>query len=169
MKKPNLAVYMMLLILLCVGCTTSGETTDKDWSVSKHSDITGLYYGETASGYKAALLEIEKVSDDKVKSWLAENAGTDGYCILLISDADSWDAYIYCPVGQSDGYENLRFYVEDQSVELYVDSAEQGQGYLLALVQAPLRGPWPTAVNLYINQSAVPYSGMTGYDFLGAQ
>ena len=125
-------------------------------SVTKYSEATGKYYEETANGYKAAFYTKEEITIEKSEDWLASCLSTGVYYQYIYSDPDSWDMFIYFP--QSNGgnsYNIFKFSVVDSIVNIYVTSDNSNQStnadYFIIRVQAPLRGAWPNASELYID------------------
>ena len=145
---------IMTIIIVCIslfGCNNVSGSIK--WSESKHSDTTGKNY-EELQGYKAAFYSVEEITVDPIKQWLESCDTTTNHYQYANSDADSWEMYLYFPSDESTNYDKLKFYLDESGLNIHVQTnqaTEKNQDYLLILIQASPRGPWPTAAKLFID------------------
>ena len=135
------------------------EPQTEDLSISKYSDITGKYYEENSTGYKAAFYEKNEIGIEKIENWLTACETAEGYYQYIYSDPDSWDMFIYySPENASFCAYDFKFSVDASVVNVYVsndNSADFSADYILIRIQAPKRGVWPNSSELYVNGSLI--------------
>ena len=162
--KRIITILLCLCLVFCLtGCkrTTESQTVSKPagevLSVTKYSDATGKYYEETENGYKAAFYKKNDLSDiKKLDDWVNSCEASDKYYEYVYSDPDSWDMYIcYNPEVKGFKNHNFKFSVVDQIVKIYM-SSDGGtyigdEDFILIRVQAPYKGAWPVASELYLD------------------
>jgi len=128
-------------------------------SVSKYSDATGKHYEESNNGYKAAFYDKNEIEPEKIKNWLASCEPAEGYYQYIYSDPDSWDMFIYySPVNGNFSGSNFKFSVDGSVVKVYVTNDgldNTSTDYILIRIQAPQRGVWPGASELYIDDNII--------------
>ena len=150
--------FLIIAITVCFlmnGCTSNSNEPDAiNWSVSKHSEITGKEYEET-QGYKAVFLTIDEITVDRIKEWIDSCDLNDGYYQYIYADTDSWDMFIYYPRESSNIF---KFHIADSCVNVYVEGGEtsaENLDYTLLLIQAPLKGAWPSSSRLFIDNEEI--------------
>ena len=159
-KRVAFLIVSVAVCFLINGCASnSNEPETINWSVSMHSDITDRDY-EEAQGYKAAFLSVEELTVDRVKDWIDSCDLNGGYYHYINSDPDSWDMYIYYPC-ETNNSNTFKFYVADSCVNVYVESGNisaEERDYVLLLIQAPLRGAWPSSSRLFIDNKEIVHN-----------
>lgn len=102
---------------------------------------------------------------DWVVDWLADVSAGDGFQYFVYSDPDSWDAYLCYPANHTLPLltnDDVTVEVIDGSLKVYVTESTEGtaaaentETWVLHFAANP-RGVWPTGVELYWNQAAIP-------------
>ena len=153
-------VFLIISIVICFfinGCTSNtNESEEINWSVSRHSEITGKDYEETL-GFKAAFLSVDEITVDRIKEWIDLCDLNDGYYHYINSDPDSWEMYIYYP-SASATINIFKFHVTDSCVNVYVESGDipaEKPDYILLLIQASSKGVWPSSSKLFIDDEEI--------------
>jgi len=164
LKKTVLTALSVLLLTVSVSaCRKESRSVESDGGLSvTKTGVAGRVYEETSGGYRAAVYDAEEISGERVKQWIdaCREGDVQGFTFTIESDPDSWDMFIYYPV--PDGAyisRSFRFCIEDQTVIVYLESAddatESPADYVLIRVQAPTWGAWPTTARLYLDQAPV--------------
>ena len=158
MKRIVFLIMALAVCFLTNGCANNtNESEEIHWSVSKHSDITDKDY-EEVQGYQAAFLHIEEIMVDRIKEWIDSCDLNGKYYHYIYSDPDSWEMFIYYPC-ETNNYDNtLKFYLADSYVNVYVESgdiSEKKLDYVLLVIQAPLRGVWPSSSRLFVDNQEI--------------
>ena len=170
--KNTTAIVICLCLVLCIsGCTSSIEdkSAPNESSVSKYSEMTGRYYEETSSGYKAAFYEKDEIEIEKIENWLTSCSSGENYYQYIYSDPDSWDMFLYySPIDSGIQYSGFSFTVDGSTVKIYISNDgtpnDVSNDYLLIRVQAPLRGAWPSSSELYVNDEKIEIHTNTSSD-----
>jgi len=170
MKRLIIASICLCLTLFVSGCKNNADNDQisDDISITKYSDATGKYYEETAGGYKAAFYEKDEIAIERIENWISSCEPCDKYYQYIYSDPDSWDMFIYySPKNGVLSHNNFSFSTTDSIVSINVtsdDSEFDAQAdYLLIRIQAPLRGVWPYASELYIDGAPIEMCDSTDH------
>ena len=134
--------------------------SNENLSITKYSDKTKRFFEETKDGYKAAVLKIEDIEVSRITEYIVQCDKDTGYYQYIYADPDSWDMFIYYPIGKENYFqEEFKFLIEDGIVKIFLEKSTEESvhslPYILIRVQAPLRGTLPNASQMYVDNTEI--------------
>ncbi|MCL1797979.1 MAG: hypothetical protein FWG24_06700 [Eggerthellaceae bacterium] len=162
MKRLIVLLVCFSLAVSLSGCRNIDDNnqTSDNLSTTKYNETTNKYYEETDNGYKATYYEKDEITPTAVAEWLSQCSSGEYYHEYIYTDPESWDLFIYySPDKDEFNFEDFKFSVTDSVVKIYATTNSSTQDakkdYLLIRIQAPQRGPWPSASKLFVDDISI--------------
>ena len=163
MRFSKLSILFLFLFIFS-GCSISNNTPNAP-SQTKEGKYEVI---ERSTGrispYLLNITNCEDISLDPITEWVNQCELTDGYHDYIYADPDSCDLFLYIPnapeIFGDIQNKDIEIEVIDNVLKIYVQTSgvttrEKSSGELIIHIKAPLRGAWPNASELFIDEKQI--------------